>query len=288
MVVYSAGWERAAWHVGLVGLLFGAGLVGCGKRAVEEPVQESPAPAAQVPAENPDARLCQTFAEATLPEPPEDQELPAVTMTGKSVGKLYEDTVKMWGQIKFLAPGGKHLQYHATLDTELGEIDIALWPEVAPNHVRGFIALAKVGYYDGLVFERIVRDQSVEKPENKVELVEAGCPLGSGGACLGSIGYWLQPEFSEKIKHEAGSVGACLGESPDTAACRFYIALSPAPVMDANRTVFGKVTRGLDIVRRIATQPLLNAPEFPTRPEHPVAIRKVTIRTKEVEATAGK
>ena len=55
--------------------------------------------------------------------------------------------------------------------------------------------------------------------------------------------------------------------------------------MDGKRTVFGKVTRGLDVVRRISTQPLLNAPEFPdgTRPEHPVVIRKVAIQEKEVQ-----
>ncbi len=277
---------RRGWAVFLVSLALAVGSGGCGKRAVEATPKDAPtAPTAQAtpaPAATPDKRLCQPFAEATLPEPPEDQILPYVSLSGKSVGKLYEDTVKMWDQVKFVTPQGKRLAYQATLDTELGEIDIVLLPDAAPNHVRSFIALAKVGYYDGLVFERIIRDQSEEKPDSKVELVEAGCPLGTGNPGLGSIGYWLKPEFSEQLKHEEGTVGACLGESADTGACRFYITLSRAPVMDGNRTVFGKVTRGLDIVRRISTQPMLNAPEFPdgTRPEHPVMIRKVTIVAK--------
>jgi len=275
-------------QIGIVSLVVGAGLAGCGKREVEAPGKES---AVVSPGANgaaavvPDPRLCQPFAEATLPEPPEDQILPYVTLTGKSVGKLYEDTIKMWDQVKFVTPQGKQLAYQATLNTEAGEIDIALLPEIAPNHVRSFIALAKVGYYDGLVFERTIRDQSEEKPDNKVELLRAACPLGTGNPGLGSIGYWLKPEFSEQLKHEEGTVGTCLSETPDTGACRFYITLSRAPVMDGNRTVFGKVTRGLDIVRRISTQPLLNAPEFPdgTRPEHPIAIRKVAIQAKEIQ-----
>lgn len=290
MVLHPIRKARRAFAVGIIGLVIGAGLAGCGKAKVETPAKENAAGSAadDVPASPsvaPEKRLCQSFGEATQPEPPEDQILPYVSLSGKSVGKLYEDAVKMWDQVRFATPQGKRLNYQATLDTDLGDIDIALFADAAPNHVRSFVALAKIGYYDGLVFERIIRDQSEEKPENKVELVEAGCPLGTGNPGLGSIGYWLKPEFSDQLKHEEGTVGACLGESPDTGACRFYITLSRAPVMDGNRTVFGKVTRGLDIVRRISTQPLLNAPEFPdgTRPEHPVAIRKVTIQVKEVQ-----
>ena len=203
---------RLVGQVGIISLVIAVGLAGCGKRAVESPGKEASASPGPTPAATvvPDPKLCQPFAEATLPEPPEDQILPYVTLSGKSVGKLYEDTIKMWDQVKFVTPQGKRLACQATLDTEAGEIDIALLPDIAPNHVRSFIALAKVGYYDGLVFERTIRDQSDEKPDNRVELVEAGCPMGTGNSGLGSIGYWLKPEFSEQIKHEEGTVGACL------------------------------------------------------------------------------
>ena len=70
---------------------------------------------------------------------------------------------------------------------------------------------------------------------------------------MNGIGYWLKPEFS-KEEHEAGSVGACHGEEPDTAACRFYITLSKAPFLDGNFTIFGKVVQGLDVVRTIYSQ----------------------------------
>jgi peptidyl-prolyl cis-trans isomerase B (cyclophilin B) len=157
-----------------------------------------------------------------------------------------------------------------------------LRPDLAPNHVRNFVALARAGYYDGLVFERAVHAKSEEQPEVEVEVLEGGCPLGTGDSGVGSLGYWLKPEFSQE-SHDVGTVGACHGEEPDTAACRFYIALRKAPFLDGNFTVFGKATQGLDVARRIFALPVRNDPEYPEgdRPEKPVTIRKVTIHTSE-------
>src|SRR5262249_53423865 len=148
--------------------------------------------------------------------------------------------------------------YRAVLETKLGNLEIDLKPELAPNHVRNFIALARAGYYDGLLFDSIVHQVSPDKPEIKVDLISAGNPTGMDDAAFasyGSIGYWLKPEFVELALHEEGAVGAIHGEEADTAACRFYIMLSKAPNMDGNNTVFGKVTKGLDVARKIATQP---------------------------------
>jgi cyclophilin family peptidyl-prolyl cis-trans isomerase len=194
---------------------------------------------------------------------------------------LYEAVARRWDTIHFTNSKGKPIKYVALLDTELGTIEIELLPELAPNHVRSFIALAESGYYDGLVFERTICDQSENDPTTRVEFIEGGCPLGSGDPGFGSIGYWLKPEFSKDVHHEEGTVGACLGERPDSAACRFYITLSKAPVMNGERTIFGKVTKTLDVVRRITTQPVINSPEFPLgdRPEKPIVIRKVTIQS---------
>jgi peptidyl-prolyl cis-trans isomerase B (cyclophilin B) len=209
-----------------------------------------------------------------------DQYLPDATLTGKSVGKLYEEVIRRWDKISLCSPKGEVLHYTATIDTEVGVIEIELLPELAPNHVRNFIALAQCGYYDGLLFERTVNDQADEDPSTRVEFIEGGCPSGTGNPGYGSIGYWLKPEFSKDVKHLEGTVGACRSEDPGTAACRFYITLSKAPVMDGERTIFGKVTRGLDVVRRISTQPVINSSEYPLgdRPEKPTVIRKVTIQ----------
>jgi peptidyl-prolyl cis-trans isomerase B (cyclophilin B) len=230
-----------------------------------------------------DPQLHRSFAEAIRSEPPADwQRPPDLTLTGKSVGKLYTTVVGLWDTIQFTTKTGRPINYTAVLDTELGTIEIALQPKLAPNHVRNFVALARAGYYDGLVFERTVHAKSEEQPEVEVAVLEGGCPLGTGDLGVGSLGYWLKPEFT-KEEHDVGTVGACHGEEPDTAACPFYITLSKAPFLDGNFTVFGKVTQGLDVARRIFWLPVRNDPEYPEgdRPVKPVVIRKVTIRTSE-------
>jgi peptidyl-prolyl cis-trans isomerase B (cyclophilin B) len=230
-----------------------------------------------------DPRLHQPFAEATISGPPEDWHRPPdTTLTGKSVGKLYVEVKNNWEQIRFVSPAGKPLAYWATLDTEMGEIEIALRPELAPNHVRSFVALAQAGYFDGLVFERTVHENG---PDGKLELIEGGCPVGTGEMGYGSIGYWLKPELHPEVPHEEGTVGASHGEGKDTAACKFYITLSRCPFMDGEYTVFGKVTQGLGIARKILSLPVRDDSEFPDgdRPVKPVVIRKVTIHTKEME-----
>jgi cyclophilin family peptidyl-prolyl cis-trans isomerase len=274
-----------------VGLLIGLGLLGCGKQGGEpdKPAAEAPAasgesagPVSKPPAGDP--RLQQSFAEAALTEPPTDwQKLPDQTLTQKSVGKLYTEVVRLWDGIHFVTSEGKPLTYTATLDTELGPIEITLRPDVAPNHVRSFVALARAGYYDGLVFQRIIHQKSEARPDEQVDLIEAGCPMGTGEFGFGSIGYWLKPEFSSEVHHEEGTVGAWHGDEPNTAACKFYITLCKAPFMDGGYTVFGKVTHGLDIARKISEQPV--GPDPVTleedHPKQPVVIKKVTIHTAE-------
>jgi cyclophilin family peptidyl-prolyl cis-trans isomerase len=275
-------------RTGLAGLVLGIAFIGCDRGRPVVDLDQGASPNPTSPSENTstsekqavlDPRLQQTFAEATRQDPPADwRRPPDLTLTGKSTGKLYTDVMQRWDSILLTSRSGKLLLYKAVLDTELGIIEIALRPDLAPNHVRNFIALAQAHYYDGLVFERTVRAKSDEKPEIEVNLLEGGCPVGTGEVGVGSIGYWLKPEFS-KEEHDVGTVGAPHGEEPDTAACRFYITLSKAPFLDGNFTVFGKVTQGLDVARRIFSLPVRNDPEFPEgdRPEKPVVIRSVTI-----------
>jgi peptidyl-prolyl cis-trans isomerase B (cyclophilin B) len=221
-----------------------------------------------------------SFADAVTEVSPDDQQPPPDrTLTGLSTGKLREEVLRRWGQVRLTGPSGKPMAFTATLDTDFGPVVIELRPDIAPNHVRNFVALAEAHYYDGLHVERIIQQQSEGGDDAKLELVEAGCPLGTGEPGIGHLGYWLKPEFNDKVTHEPGTVGACRDAAPDSAACRFYITLSKAPVMDGNFTVFGKVTRGLEAVHTIAQQPRA---EGSPSPEKPVVIRKVTIQTREV------
>jgi peptidyl-prolyl cis-trans isomerase B (cyclophilin B) len=148
--------------------------------------------------------------------------------------------------------------------------------------VRNFVALARAGYYDGLEFDRTVREELEGAKGNYFEYLEAGCPLGTGEPGYGSIGYWMKPELSDKVKHTEGIVGAWHGEDLETAGCKFYITLSEAPWMDGNWTVFGKITRGLDVARTILRRPTRND-ELKDRPVEPVVIRSVTIETREAD-----
>jgi len=226
-----------------------------------------------------DPHLHQPFSQATLSDPPEDALVPPdTTMTGKSVGKLYEEVKALWDDVRFVSPKGKQLAYNAIVDTEVGTIDIVLRPDLAPNHVRSFVALARAHYFDGLVFERAIHD---ENPDARLDMIEAGCPLGQGDVGLGSIGYWLKPEASAEGINDEGAVGAChVAGGMD--ACCFYITLVKIPAMDGDYTVFGKVTRGLDVARKILSLPLSNESSG-QRPLKPVVMRSVTIETHEVE-----
>ena len=230
-----------------------------------------------------DPRYRQTFADATRADPPPDSRPEPATATGKSTGKLYTEVKRLWDTIPLVGDDGKPLRYRAVMETKLGTIEVDLKPELAPNHVRNFIALARAGYYDGLLFEGVVHQAAPDTPEIKTDLVIAGNPTGmddAGLASYGSIGYWLKPEFSDQPLHEEGAVGAFHGEEADTAACRFYIMLSKAPSLDGISTVFGKVTKGLDAVRTIATQPFKidEQEEGYGRPVQPVVIDKVTVQ----------
>jgi cyclophilin family peptidyl-prolyl cis-trans isomerase len=281
----ASSWQLTGIAVAGLGVVAGLALEGCSKH------ENGPDNATVLPAETesakppaPDPQSQQPFDQATISDPaPDGQWLPAQTAAGKSVGKLYLDVVKRWDEIRFVSLAGKPIRYSATLETELGPIEISLRPDLAPNHVRSFVALAQAGYYDGLVFERTLRQESETRPGEKAELIEAGCPLGTGQLGYGSIGYWLKPEFNAQAAHEPGTVGAWHDENDNTAACKFYVTLCRMPEMDGHYTVFGRVTEGLDIARKVLSQPVRNDPDNPEGdvPEKPVVIRKVTIHTME-------
>jgi peptidyl-prolyl cis-trans isomerase B (cyclophilin B) len=294
MAVGTFRWKRAVARPALAGLWLGAFLVGCGGQAPapDKPGQGKNPPVSAIAspktaaAPAPVTPPLSTFNDAVVEEPPDDQYLPDRTKAGKSVGKLYEQITApggLWDQVVFTTPEGKKLKYTATIATDLGAIKLELWPEAAPNHVRNFVALARAGYYDGLEFDRTVREELADEQGKFFECLEAGCPLGTGDGHYGSIGYWLKPELSEAAKHEEGTVGAWHGEEVETAACKFYITLSKAPWMDGNWTVFGKVTAGLDVARTILGRPVRDD-EFKDRPRQPAVIRSVTVEAGPAEA----
>jgi cyclophilin family peptidyl-prolyl cis-trans isomerase len=216
-----------------------------------------------------------TFKQSVLLDaaPEGEQRPPEMTYNGKNAVKIFETIANgLWNETTFADNDGKRIKYRSVIKTDLGEIHVDLLGDHAPSHVRNFVCLAKTGYYDGMGFYYSI-NRKVE--EGTVAYIETGCPRGTGEAGSGSIGYWLRPEFSEKLTHTEGVLGACLGEDVESAACRFYIMAEPNPYMDGKFTIFGRVTKGMDIVRAINKRPV---GEF-DRAVNPVVIRSVTIQT---------
>jgi peptidyl-prolyl cis-trans isomerase B (cyclophilin B) len=302
-------------------LLSAVTLTGCGKMSpsadsahdavTETPAKEPTAPTAAVvqstsakpaqPAFGDDDPLHQPMAKAAhlFSDPPEGASVPVdVTLTGKSTVTLFDKVKDLWETIRFKTLDGKTIDYSASVETDLGTMTIALRPDVAPNHVRSFVALALAGYYDGLAFDRIQFQEAPGEngmPPIRLESIEAGNPRGPE-ELNGSIGYWMLPEFSDKLPHEEGTIGACLEGAldaeghvaPDSAGCRFYITLTKDPLLDGNYTAFGKIMTGLDVARRIYAVPVMAEDrdrDGVRRPAKLVFIKRVTIQTHVAEAT---
>ena len=276
--------SRVRWLSGITAILTGI-TVGCQDQrpAAESGSVDAPVATSATFAAETDDRFSQSFAQATSDDIGDEQQLPPdVTVAGKATAPIRETVEKLWPNIALLDSAGKPISVVVSLETEEGPIEIALRPALAPNHVRSFIALVRAGYYDGLRFDRVVHQEAVQADGTKlrIDLVKAGCPAGTGDPGVGHIGYHLKPEISD-VKHEEGTVGFSRDADANTGGVRFYITLGSAPALDGHYTVVGRVTNGMEVVKKIAAGKLL-APEIdPTRelPERPVVIRKATATT---------
>lgn len=277
-----------AWRVAVGGFVAGFALMGCDKAEPGRAAStgEPAAPVAAIPGpgtavETP-VRYKLAFNEVAIAQAPDGSGAPPPkTRSGKSTAGLREAVEREWANVAITDAAGKPAPIVVTLETDAGTFDMTLFPELAPNHVRNFLALAKVGYYDGLVFERTIRQEIMPEtgPRQRVDIVTAGCPAGDGEPGHGHLGYFLRPE-ANSIKHEAGTVGFIREDDPNSACCRFYICLTPTPLLDGQLTAVGKVMRGLDIVQAIAARPVQNPAVYPENelPKEPVKIRAVTRR----------
>lgn len=150
-------------------------------------------------------------------------------------------------------------------------IQAELYPEIAPNTVNNFISLVQKGYYDGLIFHRVIRGF----------MIQGGCPQGSG---MGGPGYGIKGEFSSNgfpngLKHAKGVLSMARSMNPNSAGSQFFIMHENAPHLDGQYAAFGKVIEGLDVVDAIAEVKT----GMQDRPAQPVVLEKVTVDTFGVE-----
>jgi len=132
-----------------------------------------------------------------------------------------------------------------TFETNAGVIKAELYPEVAPNTVNNFISLIQKGFYDGVVFHRIIEGF----------MIQGGDPEGVG---TGGPGYHIKGEFSQNgfennLLHSAGVLSMARSQMPNSAGSQFFIMHKDAPHLDGAYAAFGKVTEGMDVVDAIAT-----------------------------------
>jgi cyclophilin family peptidyl-prolyl cis-trans isomerase len=147
--------------------------------------------------------------------------------------------------------------YRVIISTDLGEIEIRLFPEEAPGHVRQFLRFARLGLYDGTTFHRVVPGF----------VLQGGMLAGRGAPVPALYQEWLRnlrPEFNDRRRHVRGTVSMARGEEPDSAMDSFFIVLDEWPHLDGTYTAFGEVTRGMETVDAIVAQPLEG--ETPSQP----------------------
>lgn len=155
-----------------------------------------------------------------------------------------------------------------TITMENGDVIKAeLYPEIAPNTVKNFVSLVKNGFYDGLIFHRVIRGF----------MIQGGCPDGNG---MGGPGYQIKGEFAQNgfandLKHEPGVLSMARAMHPDSAGSQFFIMHEAAPHLDGAYAAFGKVVEGMDIVNKIAE----TATDYSDRPLEPQRMKTVTVET---------
>ncbi len=116
--------------------------------------------------------------------------------------------------------------YQIEFQTSLGRITLDLWPELAPGHCRNIIGLTRIGYYDGIVFHRVIAGF----------MAQVGCPQGTG---TGGPGYTIDAEFNDQL-HEAGVLSMARTSDPNSAGSQLFLCLDRAPHLDRQYTAFGK------------------------------------------------
>lgn len=154
--------------------------------------------------------------------------------------------------------------YQVELDTTMGKIVLELYPDLAPGHCKNIIALAKIGYYDGIAFHRVI----------KGFVIQGGCPIGNGS---GGPGYTIKAEFN-KVKHEPGVLSMARTSDPNSGGSQFFLCLGRVPHLDNQYTVFGKTANDESL------KVVLSIGEVPTdggdRPKTPVKITKASVIEK--------
>lgn len=144
--------------------------------------------------------------------------------------------------------------------TNKGVFVAEMFEDKAPLTTKNFIELAEKGFYDGIIFHRVIDGF----------MIQGGDPTGTG---KGGPGYKIKDEFGEGLKHDDEGILSMANAGPNTGGSQFFITLAPTPWLNGHHAIFGKVVEGMDVVRLIGVVPT----DFRDRPREAVTMEKVEV-----------
>jgi cyclophilin family peptidyl-prolyl cis-trans isomerase len=149
----------------------------------------------------------------------------------------------------------------AEFNTSIGNFKVELFNDKAPLTVGNFIRLVNKGFYNGLIFHRVIDNF----------MIQGGCPRGNG---RGGPGYTIKDEFHPSLKHNAPGILSMANAGPNTGGSQFFITVAPTPWLDGKHTIFGKVIEGMDTVIAISKVPT----DRYDKPLKQIIINNITIK----------
>ncbi|KAJ4846808.1 hypothetical protein Tsubulata_037061 [Turnera subulata] len=153
-----------------------------------------------------------------------------------------------------------------TLETSMGAFTVELYYKHAPRTCRNFLELSRRGYYNNTLFHRII----------KGFIVQGGDPTGTGrgGGSIYNDGGKFEDEITPQLKHTGAGILSMANAGPNTNGSQFFITLSPTPSLDGKHTIFGRVCRGMEIIKRLGSVQTDNN----DRPIHDVKILRTSVK----------
>jgi cyclophilin family peptidyl-prolyl cis-trans isomerase len=157
-------------------------------------------------------------------------------------------------------------QLFASIETEFGKIELELFSRETPKTVKNFVGLAVKGYYDGVIFHRVIKNF----------MVQSGDPTGTGMGGKSIYGSDFEDEFVMNLRHDSEGILSMANAGSNTNGSQFFITLVPTPWLDKKHTIFGKVTGGMDVVNKIGNV----STGRNDKPVKDVVMKKVTIEKR--------
>ncbi|MCH9812898.1 MAG: peptidylprolyl isomerase [Epsilonproteobacteria bacterium] len=158
---------------------------------------------------------------------------------------------------------------HVTLQTNQGTIELELYPNIAPKAVENFIKLSQKGYYNGVIFHRVIKNF----------MIQGGDPTGTGRGGESIYGKVFENEYKPNVIFDKPGLLAMANRGPNTNGSQFFITTTATPWLNGGYTIFGKVIKGFDVVQKIENTKTARG----DRPVEDQVIKKVTIKETAVK-----